>query len=48
MDLETIPSLSHELNSEVHSMNEEFSGHQSEQGDADEIPDGAAFLATLT
>ena len=40
MDLEGIPGLSDELNSEVYSMNEEFSGHQDERDDADDIPDG--------
>ena len=40
MDLESIPGLSEELNSEFQSMNEEFSGHQDEQDDANDISDG--------
>ena len=34
MDLDAIPGLSDEVNSEMHSMNEEFTGHQSEEEDA--------------
>ena len=41
MDLEAIPGLSDEVNTEIHSMNEEFSSHQNEQGDADDTPGGA-------
>ena len=36
MDLEAIAGLSHDVNTEIHSMNEEFFGHQSEQKDADD------------
>ena len=40
MDLEAIPGLSDEVNTEVHSMNEEFSGEQNEQVYADITADG--------
>ena len=36
MDLEAIPGLSDDVNTEIYSMNEEFSGHQNEQEDADD------------
>ena len=36
MDLEAIPGLSDDENTEIDSMNEEFSGHQNEQEDADD------------
>ena len=39
MDLEGIPGMSEELNSEFHSMNEEFTGHDDEQSDAFESSD---------
>ena len=35
MDLEAIPGLSDDVNTEIYSMNEEFSGHQNEE-DADD------------
>ena len=41
MDLEAIPGLSDEVNTEIHSMNIEFSSYQNEQGDADDTADGA-------
>ena len=44
MDLESIPGLSEELNYEFQSMNEEFSGHQDEQDDANDISDGPQHL----
>ena len=39
MDLEAIPGLSDELNSEVCSMNEEFCSHQSEQSSCEQAGD---------
>ena len=39
MDLEVIPGLTDEVNTEVQSMNEEFSGHQNEQVAADTSAD---------
>ena len=39
MELEAIPGLSDEVNSEFHFMIEEFSGHVDEQGDANDTPD---------
>ena len=47
MDLETIPGFSEELNSEIFSMNEEFSSHHNEQGDANNTPDGASASVDL-
>lgn len=39
MELDAIPGLSDEVNSEFHSMIEEFSGHVDEQGDANDTSD---------
>ena len=39
MGLEVIPGLTDEVNTEVQSMNEEFSGHQIELGSADKNAD---------
>lgn len=47
MDLEAIPGLSDEVNIEVHSMNEEFSGQQNEQVYADITADGDSASVDL-
>ena len=41
MDLEAIPGLWDKVNTEIHSMNEEFCSHQNELGDVDDTPGGA-------
>ena len=47
MDLEAIPGLSDEVNTEIHIMNEEFSSHQNELGDADDTADSASASVNL-
>ena len=47
MDLEAIPGLLDEVNTEIHSMNEEFLSYQNEQGDDDYTADGATASVNL-
>ena len=42
-----IPGLSDEVNTEIYIMNEEFSSHQNEQGDADDTADSASASVNL-
>ena len=47
MELDAIPGLSDEVNSEFHSMIEEFSGHVDEQGDANDTSDEPSTFVDL-
>ena len=47
MDSEAIPGLSDDLNTEIHSINEEFFGHQNERKDVDDDGDGARASVEL-
>ena len=47
MELDAIPGLSDKVNSEFHSMIEEFSGHVDEQGDAKDTSDERSVSVDL-